>query len=130
MQSALTAPVFKSLALAGLALGVGITASSMSSPCVTHRLSLHAVDRPNSVYLTVFRDGDIRVRFDGNELQPITFKTYARVSDGCRWLGIEKLVPRDARSFNYDYSETILSCQPGADPAIKTPRKGIVTVED
>jgi hypothetical protein len=129
MQYALTAPVFKSLALAGLALGAGIAASSTSSHCATHRLSLHAVDRPNTVYLSVFRDGDIRVCFDG-ELQPITFKTYARVSDGCRWLGIEKLVPRDERSFNYDYSETILSCQPGADPAIKTPRKGIVTVED
>jgi hypothetical protein len=130
MQHALTAPVFKSIALAGLALGLGAAASSLSPDRVTHRLALHAVDEPNAIYLSVFRNGDIRVRFDGDELHAITFKTRAYVSDGCRWLGIEKMVPRDERSFDYDYSERILGCEPGATPFRKTPRKGIVTVED
>jgi len=130
MQHALTAPVFKSIALAGLALGLGAAASSLSPERVTHRLALHAVDKPNEIYLTVFRHGDIRVRFDGEEIHPLMFETRAFVFDGCRWLGIERLIPRDARSFDYDYSERILGCEPGATPTRKTPRKGIVTVED
>lgn len=132
MQLALTAPVYKSIALAALALGVGAAASSLysSSEPVTHRMRLHAVDEPNAIYLSVFRNGDIRVRFDGGELHPLTFKVRATISDGCRWLGIETLVPRDERSFDYDYSERILACEPGATPARKTPRKGVVTIED
>jgi hypothetical protein len=130
MQYALTTPVFKSIALAGLALGLGAAASSLSPERVTHRLALHAADEPDSIYLSVFRNGDIRVRFQTDELHPITFKTRASVSDGCRWLGIETLVPRDARSFDYEYSERIIDCDPGARPCRKTPRKGIVTVED
>ncbi len=130
MQFALTTPVFKSIALAGLVLGLGVAAKSLAPEPATHRLRLHAVDQPNAIYLTVFRRGDIRVRFDGGELHPITFKVRASVSDGCRWLGIERLVPRDERSFYYDYSERILSCEPGATPFVKTPRKGLVTVED
>jgi len=128
MQHALTAPVFKSLALAGLVLGIGIATGSSPSPEV-HRLSLHAVDQPDAVYLTVFRDGDIRVRFDGGELRPITFKTRATVF-GCRGVGIETLVPRDERSFDYFYDEKILSCDPDAPPVYKTPRRGIVTISD
>jgi hypothetical protein len=132
MQHALVAPVFKSIALAGLALGLGAAASalSLSPERATHRLRLHAVDAPNAVYLSVFRDGDIRVRFQGDSIHPVTFETRARVFDGCRWLGVETLTPRDGRSFDYDYSERILSCRPGATPTGKTPRKGLVTVED
>jgi hypothetical protein len=131
MLSALTTPVFKSIALAGLALGVAAAAASYgSTEPVTHQLRLHAVDEPNAIYLSVFRNGDIRVRFDAGEIQPLTFKVRASISDGCRWLGIETLTPRDERSFDYEYSERILSCEPGATPARKTPRKGTVTVED
>lgn len=130
MQHASAAPVFKSIALAGLALGLGVAASSPSPDPATHRLALHAVDAPDAIYLSVFRNGDIRVRFGGDAIHPITFRTYASVFDGCRWLGIETLVPRDERSFHYDYSERILSCEPGATPTRKTPRTGIVTIED
>jgi hypothetical protein len=130
MQHALTAPVFTSIALAGLALGLSAVAPSAEPAPATHRLRLHAVDAPDAIYLSVFRDGDIRVRFRGSSIHPITFRVRAKVFDGCRWLGIETLTPRDARSFDYDYSERILSCEPGATPTGKTPRKGIVTVED
>lgn len=130
MQSALTTPVMKSIALAGLALGLGVAASSLLSPDhVTHRLKLHATDVPGYVYVTVFREGDIRVRFDGDEIYPFKVKTYARYA-GCRVLGIETLVPRDARSFDYDYSERILGCDPGSPGLVVTPRKGVVTIED
>ena len=70
------------------------------------------------------------MRFGGDSINPVTFKTRAQVYDGCRWLGVETLIPRDERSFDYDYSEYILSCEPGATPARKTPRKGLVTIED
>ena len=135
MQQAFSAPVFKSIALAGLALGLGVAAAgSSSSHCragrVTHRLSLQAIERPNEVYLSAFRNGDIRLSFDGGKIHAVTLKTYASVSDGCRWLGIEQLTPRDERSFHYDYSERILSCDPDATPSNKTPRQGVVTVED
>jgi hypothetical protein len=130
MHLALTAPVFKSIALAGLALGLGAAASSLSPERVTHRLALHAIDAPNAIYLTVFRDGDISVRFNGDAIHPLTFKTRAFVFDGCHWLATEKLIPRDERSFDYDYSERVLGCEPGATPTKKTPRKGLVTVED
>jgi hypothetical protein len=135
MLQALSTPMFKSIALAGLGLGLGIAAAASSpSRCcperVTHRLSLHAIERPNEVYLSAFRNGDIRLTFDGRKLHAVTLKTYASVSDGCRWLGIERLTPRDGRSFHYYYSERMLDCDPDATPARKTPRQGIVTVED
>jgi hypothetical protein len=135
MLQALSAPMFKSIALAGLGLGLGIAAVA-SSPShgsagrVTYRLALHAVERPNEVYLTAFRNGDIRLTFDGGKIHAVTLKTYASVSDGCRWLGVERLTPIDHRSFRYDYSEQILDCDADAEPARKTPRQGIVTVED
>jgi hypothetical protein len=43
--------------------------------------------------------------FDGDSLH-----------DGCRWLGIKTLIARDARSFAYDHSQQILSCEPGPTP--------------
>jgi len=135
MLQALSAPMFKSIALAGLGLGLGIAAVASSSShggaCpVTHRLALHAVERPNEVYLSAFRNGDIRLTFNDGKIQAVTLKTYASVFDGCRWLGIERLTPIDERSFHYDYSERILDCDPDAVPTRKTPRQGIVTVED
>jgi hypothetical protein len=133
MQQALTAPVFKSLALAGLAVGLGIAAlpSSASSTQVTHRLRLHAEAQPDAVYWTRFSrcSGTLRATFDGPEIHAITFKNRATFY-GCRVLATETLVPRDARSFYYDYSEEILECAPDSPVVIKTPRKGIVTVED
>lgn len=126
MQLALSAPVLKSLVVAGLALGAGIAAEATSSSCQLHRLSLHAIDQPGALYLTVFRDGDIHVRFD--KMRPMRWETRAWVSDGCRWLGTDTLIPRDDRSFDYEYSETLLGCEPGSTPYYKTPRTGVVTV--
>jgi hypothetical protein len=129
MLHAVSAPVFKSIALAGLVLGLGAVASSRSPSPVTHRLALHAPSRPQDVYLSLFRHGDVNVRFESGKLESFRHKVYGTL-DGCRWVGIETLTLRDDRSFDYDYREQILSCEPDAEVWIKTPRKGIVTVED
>jgi len=39
-------------------------------------------------------------------------------------------MPIDNHRYFYRYDEKILECEPGADPYIKTPRTGFVTVED
>ena len=68
--------------------------------------------------------------FPDSQLHPITFYNRASIHDGCRWLGTETLTPIDSKTFYYDYSETVLECDPGATPFYKTPRTGLVTVED
>jgi len=131
MQQALTAPIFRSVVLGGLVLSLGaVHVGTTSSNSVTRRLVLHAVEEPNAIYLSAWDEGDVKVTFDAAELHPLTFEMRASVYDGCRWLGTETLVPIDDRSYAYDYSETILSCNKGAVPLRKTPRTGIVTVED
>ena len=81
------------------------------------------------MYLTAWEHGDVRINVDG-DLVPLTFQTRAEYVDHCRWLGTETLRPIGERRYAYSYSETLLDCDPGATPAIKTPRIGIVTVED
>ena len=130
MLHAVSAPLLGSILLAGTLAGVGAMIDSPQGEAVTHRLRLHAVDEPNAVYLTVFRNGDISMKFDSGRLESFAYHTRARVSDGCRWLGTETFTPIDAKTFVYDYSETILSCAPGSTPARMTPRRGLVTVED
>ena len=131
MLQALSTSTFRSIALAGLVLGGTGVAKLATHHChATHRLHLHAVDAPNAFYLSVFRDHrDVRVTVESGKLEPITFEVRAAVYDGCRWLGTETLEPIDNHSFAYDYSETVLDCDPGAVPLRKTPRTGLVTVD-
>lgn len=129
MLHAVSAPLFKTIALGGLLLGTGVVAKVTTNECCsTKRLVLHAPAEANAIYLSAWDQGDVRLRITG-PLHPITFEVRASVSDGCRWLGIERLEPIDERTYAYDYSEYILECDEGARPARKTPRKGIVTVE-
>lgn len=124
-MDALLAPVGRSVALGGL-----LAALAFAHPHhARHRLRLHAEALPRAIYLTVFDHGDLRLSLPEPREQ-LVFETRALISDGCEWLGIEKLVPIDATRFAYDYSEDILSCEPGATPAIKTPRQGIVTIDE
>ena len=118
MLQALSTPVFKSILLATVALSLGAAYVGTRDHAVSRRLVLHAVDEPGAVYLSAWRDGDLNVELASTELTPITLHIRADVSDGCRWLGIEKeLVPIDATTFHYDYNETILECEPGSTPA-------------
>lgn len=128
MQQALTTPLFRSCVLGLALLSLGAAATTLRDDPVKRRLGLYAPEDKDAVYISAWRNGDVVVTFEDERLVPITFKTRASVTDGCRWLGIEKLVPLDSRTFSYDYSEVILDCDPGAKPALKTPRTGYVVV--
>jgi hypothetical protein len=134
MLHALTTPVLKSVVLGGLLLGAGLGAAKIkSSDCCSssmHRLSLHAPVQEGALYLTAFEDGDVRVKLHDGALRPIAFEIRASVNDGCRWLGVETLEPLDQHTYSYSYRETILECDPGATPFLKTPRTGVVVVHD
>ena len=109
---------------------LALTLAQFRSKTRVHHLALHAIAQPGALYLTAWRHGKVSVSIDGDKLTPLTFETFASVNDGCRWLGTETLVPLDSHRYAYRYDETILECDPDAIPCIKTPRTGIVTVED
>ena len=90
------------------------------------RLVLHAPNNPHYLYLTAWSDGDVYVTLHRGEPHTLTFQTRAYINDGCEWLATERLVPTGEHRYSYSYSEQILSCEPGAHPAIKTPRSGYV----
>jgi hypothetical protein len=133
MLQAITSPALRSLAIGGLALGLTAAYASRhhchGNHARSHRLALHAEAMPGAIYLTAWRDGDVEVTFENGELQPFQVEVTADL-DGCSLLGIETLVPLDAHTFSYDYDEQILSCAPDSPQIIKTPRTGLVTVED
>ncbi len=134
MQHAVTTPLFRSVVVGGLLLGLtafGATMKSSRGPeMVTKRLALHTVVEPTAIYLSAWRKGDVTVQFEKGELRPITFRVRGTIPDGCRWEGTETLIPIDNKTFTYEYSEEILSCPPGTESTYrKTPRTGLVTVE-
>jgi hypothetical protein len=131
MQLAVQAPLSKLLAVGGatLALAIGATLPAHSHRS-THRLSLVAPVQPNAIYITAWARGAVSIVRDDAHPRAFTITSRARIPDGCTWLGIEHLEPIDALHYSYTYDETIVSCEPGATPYIKTPRTGIVTVED
>jgi hypothetical protein len=135
---AVRAPVGKSILVAGAALAVAafVHHPKPAHAPTHHLLTLHAQSIEHAVYLTVFAEGriqhtdcDLRAVDVASEGETLRFATRARIADGCVWEGHERLVPIDAHSYAYSYDEQILSCEPGSIPAIKTPRTGIVTVD-
>jgi hypothetical protein len=122
-----TPPLLKTLAVAG-ALAVAAFMAHESKPAegTVQRLVLHAPVAPNALYLTAWSDGDVYVTLHGDAPRAMTFQTRAYINDGCEWLATERLVPDGASRYAYAYSEQILSCEPGATPARKTPRTGYV----
>lgn len=128
-MDALSTPVFKSFALAAIIASVGVGKLAMhEDPSVQLQLSLHTEVIPSAIYLTAWRDGDVTVKFATGKIAPLTFRSYATLPDGCRWVGTETLTPTSATEFAYDYSETILGCDPGPSQYYKTPRTGTVSV--
>ena len=127
MRQALTSPVFGSLVVGGLLLAIAASQVGGSEPR-TRRLVLHAPEQCGAFYLTAWRDGDVTVRADDDALEPLTFQTRARVSDGCQWLATETLVPVGPARYAYRYDEQVVRCRPGAKPFWKTPRTGYVDV--
>ena len=133
MQQALTSPVARAVVVGGLLLASTL-ALSRSHAGSRHqvRLVLHAVDEPETFYLSWWRDGDVRAELQPGDRRPLTLTSRAWLDDGCLWKGIETLEPIDARHYAYAYDEVILRCRPDATPDryYKTPRTGMVTVED
>jgi hypothetical protein len=129
MQQALTSPVFRSIAVGGVLLGLAISQVGETKSTKERVLVLHARSEPGAVYLTAWLHGPVAMPFEGDELVPLRFTTRASVSDGCRWQATETLVPVGPTRYAYRYDETLLSCEPGSTPYRKTPRTGCVTVE-
>lgn len=131
MQQALTSSVARAVVIGGLLLAGSLVLSrGHGDPHRQVRLVLHAVSEPDAVYLSWWRDGDVRLELEPGELPGMMFTCRAWVDDGCQWKGIETLEPIDSRHYAYSYEEVTLRCHPGAVPYRKTPRTGIVTVED
>lgn len=132
MQQALTSSVARAVVVGGilLAVSLGLSRGHAESPRQV-RLVLHAVSEPESIYLSWWRDGDVRVELEPGRLPGMMFTCRAWLDDGCLWKGIETLEPIDARHYAYAYDEVMLRCRPDANPDMyrKTPRTGIVTVE-
>lgn len=129
MLQAVEAPVFKLAAVAGVALAVGVFAApTKHEHGLVQRLELHAPILPNAIYLTAWERGDVFVTLPDGHARALTFKTRAYISDGCEWLATEQLVPEGKDRYWYSYDEEILSCEPGAIPAMKTPRTGYAKV--
>jgi hypothetical protein len=125
---ALSTPLLKSLFVGGALLGAAIGVK-VAAPDGT-RLVLDAPKECGAIYLTRFDDGDMRMDV-GTKLEPMTFTNARVLDDRCRYLGIETLVPLDAKTFQYFYDEELLGCEPGAVPGYrKTPRTGYVHVVD
>lgn len=95
----------------------------------TYRFTLHAPELPNAIYISAWNDGDVYVDHDGSDGKTLTFTRRADEHDGCRWQGMETLAPIGPHAYVYNYDEKILSCEPDAHPFVRTPRRGIVTVE-
>jgi hypothetical protein len=128
-MDALSAPLFRSLLVGVLATASIAAVTSSGDDSVTRRLSLHSIEERNSYYLSAWEDGDVHVTFPDSELHGVVFYSRARLTDGCRWTGIEKLTPISGNAFFYEYSESITECKAGAKPYRKTPRTGMVTIE-
>ena len=86
--------------------------------------------RCHAIYLTAWAHGDVAISRDDAKLETITFETRGMIPDGSIWMGTETLVPIDANSYAYSYDETILETPPEGTRYIKTPRQGIVTVDE
>ena len=130
---AVTTPVFRSVVVGGLLLGLAVFApsfASKNSELTSHRLVLHTVSEPSAIYLSAWRNGAVNVQFENGELRPITFRVRATIPDGCRWEGTETLVPIDHKTYTYEYNDRLLSCPDGGVGEYgPTPRVGIVVVE-
>jgi hypothetical protein len=127
MLQAVEAPLLGMVAVAGVAAAVAAFAMPAKHDDVVQRLVLHAPERPHALYLTAWAEGDVYVTLRDGTPRPLTFQTRAFINDGCEWLATERLYPTADNRYSYSYDEQILSCEPGATPALRTPRVGYVT---
>ena len=125
-KSVVTGVLVGGAALALGALFLPRAVASTSAPGM-YRLVLHAPERAGEMYVSAWAEGDVFVA--SSEAKSLTFVRRGDEHDGCTWQGTERLTRMSPGVYAYDYSEQILSCRPDAVPFVKTPRKGVVTVE-
>jgi hypothetical protein len=94
-----------------------------------YRFTLHAPVQASTIYVSAWNDGEVYVDHDGSDGKTLTFTRRADEHDGCRWQGTEILTPIGPHAYVYSYDEKIISCEEDAHPFVRTPRRGIVTVE-
>ncbi len=128
MLQAVEAPLLKTAVVGAAVLAGALALAPAKSETLTQRLELHAPKEPGALYLTAWDSGDVTVHLRLREPHTLTFQTRAFINDGCEWLATERLVPTGPDRYAYSYDEEILSCEPGAIPARKTPRTGYVVV--
>src|SRR5438309_9121123 len=107
-MQAFEVPVGKSLLVAALAVGAFAVMPRRDHHCHHHhhhhhRLVLHAVDKPDTLYLTAWMDGPVDLELDPDHLEPLRFDMRAHVSDGCHWHGWETLTPSGDHRYTYAY---------------------------
>ncbi|HEY2749461.1 MAG TPA: hypothetical protein VGL86_32805 [Polyangia bacterium] len=116
---------------AALALGALFLPHAVAAPTVApsamYRLVLHAPVEGGAFYVSAWAEGEVFVK--SHDAKNLTFVRRGEEHDGCTWQGTERLTRLNDGAYAYDYAETILSCRPDARPFRKTPRSGIVTVE-
>lgn len=126
-KSVVTGVLVGGAALALGALFLPRAVASTSEPAAMYRLVLHAPERAGEMYVSAWAEGDVFVA--NHDAKSLTFVRRGDEHDGCTWQGTERLTRMSPGVYAYDYSEQILACRPDAVPFVKTPRKGIVTVE-
>jgi len=129
MLHALTAPVYRSVLVAGLVLALGAVAHGRHDPS-KHRLALHTEWRSDAIYLSAWTQGEELTMSLADTATPLTLGNRGWMWDGCHWLGVETLTPVDDHTYAYRYDETVLECKPGHHPTFKTPRTGYVAVDE
>lgn len=129
LQHAVTSPLLASMLVASGLATVGLSARTTEPESGSGRLVLHAPRQCGAFYLTAWKDGPIQSDVTPGHLKPMTFVIRANLNDGCQWRAVETLTPLDDRTYSYAYDEYIDACEPDAEPYIKTPRTGTVTVE-
>ena len=122
-----TTPVMRSVVLGGILVATSALYMMNEPSDVKRRLVLHTTTRPSAIYMTAWSSGDVVVSMKSGDLRPITFEVRGTAFD-CKTIGTETLTPLDESTYFYEYSETVVSCEPGA-AVVKTPRTGLVTVE-
>jgi hypothetical protein len=127
---AVEVPLLKLTLVAAGALAVAAFVPHHHHHRTTHRLVLHTrAEKSNELFLSAWMDNrEVKLELDRSHLHTMQFETRADVSDGCRWVSTESLVP-NGDHFDYFYEDHIVSCQPDATPALPTPHVGTVTID-
>ncbi len=114
------------LVLGGALLAAMFGPSAPATGSQSYRLVLETESDPACVYGSAWNDGDVVLSHDASDGKVVTMTSrYDYV--GCTWEATEVLTPEGA-GYAYEYTEHLVSCEPGAQEEVACPRRGHVTV--